>query len=141
MPVLVLMGLLFAAGCFLGTVAVWVFPAPVLLAPPDKFTLALSTTSLPVDQRRQNGVQDVIEMFAHVFRQESQDQISVLLQESILSAIPPVGLGRQPGVGLRPIRWPHRRPRKTDRLPSARGRRRVLVIPYSTEIGRRFRAG
>ena len=93
MPVLVLMGLLFAAGCFLGTVAVWVFTAPVLLAPPDKFTLALSTTSLPVDQRRQNGVQDDIEMFAHVFRQESQDQISVLLQESILSAIPPVGLG------------------------------------------------
>ena len=32
MPVLILMGLLFAAGCFLGMTAVWVFTALILLA-------------------------------------------------------------------------------------------------------------
>ena len=31
-PVLALMGLLFIAGCFLGTTAVWVFTAPILLS-------------------------------------------------------------------------------------------------------------
>ena len=35
---------------------------------------------LPVDQRGEDSIQDDIEVFADVFRQEAQDEISGLLQ-------------------------------------------------------------
>jgi hypothetical protein len=44
----------------------------------------------PVNQCGQNRVQNVIQMFARVFRQKAQDEISVLLQERILPAVGPV---------------------------------------------------
>ena len=44
-------------------------------------------------QRRQNGVQNVIQLFAHILRKESKDKISVLLEQRIFSAVAAVVIG------------------------------------------------
>jgi len=47
----------------------------------------------PVNQPGHDGVQDVIEAFASVFRQKAQDEISVLLQQRIFPPVAPVSFG------------------------------------------------
>jgi len=46
-----------------------------------------------MDQRGEDRIQDVIQVFADVLRQKAQDEIVVLLKQSILPPIPPVSLG------------------------------------------------
>ena len=44
-------------------------------------------------QSSQDGVEHRVEMLAHVFGQEPQDEVAVLLQQAVLAAIAAVGLG------------------------------------------------
>jgi len=48
---------------------------------------------LTMDESPQDGVQNLIEMFAHIFRQESQHEKSVLLQQGVFPPVPPVRFG------------------------------------------------
>ena len=43
-------------------------------------------------QGAQNGVQNLIQMFADILREKTQDEIPVLLEESVLAAIAAVGV-------------------------------------------------
>ena len=45
-----------------------------------------------MDERRRDGVKDLVKVLARVLRQESQDEIPVLLKQSVLSPVPPVRL-------------------------------------------------
>jgi len=49
--------------------------------------------SLPVRQRPQDGVENIIEMYAHIFGQKPQHVIAVLLQQQILAPVAAVGIG------------------------------------------------
>jgi hypothetical protein len=60
---------------------------------------------LPVRQRCQDCIQNVIESFADILRQKPQNEISVLLQESILPTISPVRFGI--GQVLRAVEFDH----------------------------------
>ena len=46
-----------------------------------------------MDERSQNGVKNMVQMFARIFRQEAQNEISILLQQGIFSPVTPVSLG------------------------------------------------
>ena len=46
-----------------------------------------------MNQCGKDGIQDVIEACADILRQEAQDEISVLLQESVLPPVTPVRFG------------------------------------------------
>ena len=46
-----------------------------------------------MDQSRQDRVQNIVKVFAQIFRKESQNKISVLLKQRILPAVPPVRVG------------------------------------------------
>ena len=46
-----------------------------------------------MDESPQDGVQNMIEVFAHIFRQESQHEKSVLLQQGVFPPVPPVRFG------------------------------------------------
>ena len=49
--------------------------------------------------RQPKRIQRIIEVFADIFRQETQDEVSVLLQQSILPPVAPVGLGVRQVLG------------------------------------------
>ena len=46
-----------------------------------------------MNQGGQDGVENQIELLAEIFGEESQDEISVLLQQGILLPVLPVGFG------------------------------------------------
>jgi len=66
-----------------------------------------------MDQRGEDGVENVVEVFPRVVRQEAQDEVPVLLQKRILSPVAPVGFGvRQmlraaDGLALGQVTMPH----------------------------------
>ena len=56
--------------------------------PPWEHLLALS---LPVCECRQNRIQHVVQLFARVLREKAQDEIAMVLQQRVLSAVATVG--------------------------------------------------
>ena len=46
-----------------------------------------------LNKRGQDGVKNMVEMFAGVFRQESQYKVAVLLEQDVLAPVPPIGVG------------------------------------------------
>ena len=44
-------------------------------------------------QRSDNPVQNLIETLSHVFRQEAQHEVAVLLQQNVLPPVSPIGVG------------------------------------------------
>src|SRR2546422_8338735 len=48
---------------------------------------------LTMNERSQDGIENQIKVFAHILRQESQYEISVLLQQCIFAPIPAVRFG------------------------------------------------
>ena len=48
---------------------------------------------LPMNERGQNRVKNIVKAPARVFRQKSQDKATVLLEKGVLPPVPPIGLG------------------------------------------------
>ena len=45
-----------------------------------------------MDQRGQDGIQNMVQSLARIFRQKTQDKIFVLLEQGVLPAVAPVGI-------------------------------------------------
>src|SRR5438552_1656677 len=56
-------------------------------------TVCSPPTVLPVGQRGQDCIQDMVEALANVFRQKSQNIETVLLQERVLPAVATISFG------------------------------------------------
>ena len=56
-----------------------------------------------MDERSLNGVKNMVQMFARVFGQEAQNEISILLQQGIFTPVPPIS--RFAGQMLCPIQF------------------------------------
>jgi hypothetical protein len=55
--------------------------------------LPASRTVLTMNESGQNGIQNLLEALARVFRQESQHKISILLEKGVLPPVSPIRVG------------------------------------------------